>query len=274
MSSIVKLKFLGFLLILASCSRMDQSENERVRKCNEKKESIYRLDHERIFSEVEVREKSREKYPWEELCSGVLVKINKEYFRCKGSDINPAIRAEGGKEEIVDFGGLDKHGLPFKDNQEFVYPVLIDLLNYIQEKSQGTVVITTGHRCPMHNRYADPSKIMQSSKHQLGAEVDFYVEGFEEKPLEVIKWIMDYYQEGQSAEYNRFIRCQKNPENLQHPGWYNKEILLRIHEKKEGRDYDNRHPYPYITIEVRYDRIKNEPVSFDWDKAIKGYLRN
>ena len=265
-----------FIIILMSigCSRMDQSENERVRKCNEKKETIYRLEHERIFSEVESREKKREKYPWEELYMGMHSKINKEYFRCKGSDINPPIRGEGGKEEIIDCGGLDKHGLPFQENQEFIYPILIDLVNYIQEKSEGTVVITTGHRCPVHNRYAEQAKIMQSSKHQLGAEVDFYVEGFEEKPLEVIKWIMDYYQAGQSAEYNRFIRCQKNPEGLKHPGWYNKEILLRIHEKTEGRDYDNRHPYPYITIEVRFDKQKNEAVNFDWDKAIKGYLRN
>ncbi len=253
---------------------MDQSENEKARKANEKKETIYRLDHEHIFSFPMTSPKERDKYPWEELYMGSVIKINKEYFRCKGSDINPPIKAIGGKEEIFDCGGLDKHGLPFHENHEFVYPILIDLLNDIQEKAKATVVITTGHRCPQHNLYADKTKNMQSSKHQLGAEVDFYVEGYEEKPLEIVRWIMDYYQKNSNSEYNRFIRCQKNPENLKHPGWYNKEILLRIHEKTEGRDFDNRHPYPYITIEVRYDSVKNVPVNFDWDKACKGYLRN
>ena len=262
------------LLLFFSCSRMDQSENEKVRKYNEKKETIYRLSHEKIFTDVKSGAKVREKYPWEEVYMGNLLKINKEYFRCKGSDINPPIKAEGGKEEILDCGGLDKHGLPFHEKGEYVYPVLIELLNYLQEKSGMPVVITTGHRCPQHNRYADRSKVMQSSKHQIGAEVDFYIEGYEEKPLEVVKWIMDYYQQSANIEDNRFFRCQKNPENLKHPGWYNKESLLRIHEKNEGRDFDNRHPYPYITIEVRFDSQKNEPVNFDWDKAIKGYLRH
>ncbi len=259
----------SLILIAVACSRMDQSENERVRKCNEKKEGIYRLHHEKVFSEVCSSEKKREKYPWEEVYSGALLRITKEYFRCRGSDVNPARI----KEEIVDCGGVDKHGLPFQGDQEFIYPVLIDLLNHIQEKSQTGVVITTGHRCPVHNRYADSSKIAQSSKHQIGAEVDFYVEQFESKPLLVIQWIMDYYQANSNAEYNRFIRCQKNPEGLKHPGWYNKEIFLRIHEKNEGRDFDNRHPYPYITIEVRFDKIKNEPVVYDWPKANTGYLR-
>jgi hypothetical protein len=253
---------------------MDQSENEKVRKYNEKKETIYRLDYEKIFANYEVKEKKREKYPWEEFSHGAFLKINKEYFRCKGSEMNPPIKMEGGKEEIVDCGGLDKHGLPFQQNSEFIYPILIDLLNYIQEKSQSLVVVTTGHRCPIHNRYADSSKLGATSKHQLGAEVDFYVEGFEYKPLEIVKWIMDYYQENPNAEYNRFFKCQKNPEGLKQPGWYNKEILLRIHEKTEGRDFDNRHPYPYVTIEVRYDSQKNEPVLFDWDKAVKNYLRH
>lgn len=263
-----------FLIVCVGCSRMDQSENERVRKYNEKKEVIYRLDQEKIFSEVEPGEIKRDKYPWEELYTGALLKINKEYFRCKGSDINPPIKGDGGKEEIVDCGGMDRHGLPFQNEQEFVYPILIDLLNYIQEKSQAMVVITTGHRCPLHNRYADPTKIMQTSKHQLGAEVDFYVERFEDKPLEIVKWIMDFYQTNASPEYNRFTRAQKNPEGLKHPGWFNKEISIRIHEKDEGRDFDNRHPYPYITIEVRFDRTTNGSVGYDWDKAYNGYLRN
>jgi hypothetical protein len=267
-------KFLFAVFFLsAACSRMDESENEKVRKYNEKREAIYRLDHEKIFAHCDVFEKKREKYPWEDFSHGGILKITKEYFRCKGSDINPPIKVIRGGEEIFDCGGLDKHGLPFEQNKEFVYPILIELLNYIQLKSNSLVVVTTGHRCPAHNRYADSSKLASTSKHQLGAEVDFYVEGLEEKPLEVVKWIMDYYQENPNSEYNRFFKCQKNPEGLKQPGWYNKEIFIRIHDKTEGRDFDNRHPYPYVTIEVRYDLQKNESVVFDWEKSVKNYLK-
>ncbi len=256
-------------LLLVSCSRMDESENEKVRKYNEKKEIIYRLHSEKMFPEIVSKEKKRENYPWEESSQGSVVKLTKEYFRCKGSDVNPPRRGQKAKEEILDCAGLEKHGLPLCDNQEFIYPILIDLLNYVGEKSGKSLVITTGHRCPQHNYYADPSPRAQTSKHQIGAEVDFYVEDYEERPLEIVRWIMDFYQTNQNGEYNRFIKCQKNREGVKHPGWYNKEILLYIHEKNEGRDFDNRHPYPYITIEVRMDRKTSEPVTFDWAKANK-----
>ena len=42
--------------------------------------------------------------------------------------------------------------------------------------------------------------------------------------------------------------------------WQNKEILIKLYQKDEGRDLDNRHPHPYISIQVRYDRDRGEPV--------------
>ena len=231
------------LFLIGACSQMDQSENGRIRKYNEKKEAIYRLHDEIAFVEEPSFKKKRGKYPWEEFCIGNLTKITKEYFRCKGSDVNPM------KENQSDCSG--NHPLPMQGDKEFVSPVLIQLLNYIQKQGQRSVIITTGHRCPVHNRYADSAKFAQHSKHQTGAEVDFYVEQFEDKPLEVVQWIMDFYQTNPDSEYNRFHVAKKNPEKLKHPGWYNKEIHIRVHEKTEGRDFDNRHPYPYITIEAR-----------------------
>ena len=32
--------------------------------------------------------------------------------------------------------------------------------------------------------------------------------------------------------------------NVLIPPWYNKEILIKLFKKNEGRDLDNRHPYP------------------------------
>ena len=28
--------------------------------------------------------------------------------------------------------------------------------------------------------------------------------------------------------------------------WFNKEIFIKLYRKSEGRDGDNRHPYPYL----------------------------
>ena len=82
-----------------------------------------------------------------------------------------------------------------KGDKEFVYPILIDLLNEVQAKTRGKVVITCGHRCPVHNAYADNSSYNQNSKHMIGAEVDFYVQGLESPPEEVFELLMSHYKE-------------------------------------------------------------------------------
>lgn len=276
----VTMKYLSLHILLSclaiGCSSLQKSEEDRIRKLNCQSEKIYRHHDEHYFDINEVTWKEREKYPWEENYVGSHFRITKEFFRCKGSFTHPKIvvAKEGSKEtEIVDCGGIDKHGLPFRDGVEFIYPILIDLLNYVQEKCQAKVVITSGHRCPIHNAYVDPSKANATSKHQIGAEVDFYVEGYEERPIEVVKWLMQFYREKGEVGYFQFLKCQKQSSKGKHPGWYNKEVALQIHEKEEGRDFDNRHPYPYITIEVRYDRDREEKVQYSWQIANSGYLR-
>jgi hypothetical protein len=148
---------------------------------------------------------------------------------------------------------------------------LIDLLNFIQEKTHAKVVITCGHRCPLHNAYADSSN--STSKHMIGAEVDFYVEGMQEQPEEIVSLLQQYYQTPEYGhEYLDFARAYHNP-NVSTPACYNKEILIQIYQKDEGRDFDNRHNYPYICIQVRYDREHRERVIYSWPKAHKGFRR-
>ena len=53
------------LFLCISCSRMNESEKEKIRKGNEKKEKVCRLHHEKVFPEVFVRPKNRDRYPWE-----------------------------------------------------------------------------------------------------------------------------------------------------------------------------------------------------------------
>lgn len=266
--------FLSLLVMLFGCSRMEQSEKEKIRRVNEVSEKIYRLDHEIVFTIEEPLHQKREKYPWEAGVFANYLKITKEHFRCKGSALNLPRPTESGKDLVSDCSGMLKHGLPYRDGKEFIYSKLIEILNYVQEKLESKVVITTGYRCPEHNAYADGSKANQVSKHQLGGEVDFYVEGYESRPKEVVAQIMQLYHDKKEEEYLPFKVALKNTRHLKHPGWYNKEIIVRIYEKDEGRDFDNRHPYPYISIELRYDREKDELVQYNWQNAHRNYIRH
>jgi hypothetical protein len=143
----------------------------------------------------------------------------------------------------------------------------------IQEKTGHAVKVTSGHRCPTHNRYADPSSFNSTSKHQIGAEVDFYVKGMEESPLTIIQLIQDFYAEEESQAMRTFQRYEKGNTNVSTPPWYNREVFLKLFLEDEGRDADNLHPFPYICIQVRWDRDRSERVVYDWNRAQKGYLR-
>jgi hypothetical protein len=263
---------LFFLAILASC----QDARPTVKKAplNAKGEYIYRLHDEYLFIAEPPLKQPIDPYPWEKGNVGNLPKITKEYFRCKGSSLNPQrTHQEKGSEvlRLTDCGGTSRHSLPLRNGKEFVYPILLDLLNHIQSKTGKRVVITCGHRCPEHNTYSDPTA--KTSKHQLAAEVSFYVQGLEDRPESIIKLIQAYYADHPQKEFAEFKRYEKGDADTTTPPWMNKEIFVKLYKKKEGRNFDNRHPYPYIAIQVRYDREKQERVIYDWNKATQNYMR-
>lgn len=254
---------------------MEQSEQERIKRINTKGEFIHRKSDERIYSFGEPRHCKRDPYPWEVNYAGKHPKITKEYFRCLGSSLNPPHsdhKDPARPANYLDCGGFQKHSLPIRSGQEFIYPILIQLLNYVQEKTGHKVIITCGHRCPVHNAYSDSSPQNQSSKHMIGAEVDFYVQGMEEKIEEIAAILMEYYK-GQEKAYETFERLLTGAWNVSTPPFANKEIVIKLYQKHEGRDFDNRHPYPYLGVQVRFDREKGEKVIADWQKAFNGYQR-
>ena len=268
--------FFSLLLIFSGCSSSDDAEKERARLQNASGEYIYRIHNENLFKIDPPVRSFPDLYPWE---SNYSNKITKDYFRCKGSSLNPPLIVQQ-KEEIVRFfdcGGSEKHSLPLRNQKEFIYPILIDLLNYIKDKSEKKVVITSGHRCPDHNTYVDPSKENMASKHMLGAEVAFYVQGLEEYPEKVIELIQEYYKEKPQykglKEFQEFQRYDKKNVNVSTLPWMNKEIFVKLFRKKEGRNFDNRHPYPYVSIQVRYDTTNQERVSYTWEKANGNFQR-
>lgn len=214
-------------------------------------------------------------YPWEKNKTSGLFEITKEYFRCKGNSLNP-IKSDIVRGEVVkrhDCGGAQKHSLPLIHGKEGVYPILITLLNFIQTQTGKRVIITSGHRCPEHNTYVDSSPENQYSKHQIGAEVDFYVQGFESQPEAVLALITSYYETVHKDNKDYAFRLYEKDYPLTHNPILNKELFIKIHTAKEGRNDDNRHPYPYLTLQVRYDPLANARVNYSWQQAFHNYLR-
>lgn len=264
------------IVLCCGCSSSDETDTQGLR--NQKGEYIYR-QHNETLTAIPPPEKAPPKtYAWNKNQTDNFPPITKEYFRCKGSCLNPSHTAVVNGETVRqhDCSGADKHSLPLRNGKEFIFPVLIELVNYIQEQSGKHVVITCGHRCPEHNTYSDPSPANQYSKHMIGAEVSFYVQGLEEHPEKIVMLIQNYYKTNTlykgKKEYE-FQRYEKNDTNVSTPPWMNKEIFIKLFEKKEGRNFDNRHPYPYLSIQVRHDRDTDEKVIYTWDKAHRNYRR-
>jgi len=257
-----------FALVLAAC----QDENERPRG-----EYITRT-HDQFTSIPSPKIQPKKPCFWEKSQDAGIAEITKECFRCKGNSLSP-VKSETVRGEIVkyhDCGGYKRHSLPLFNGKEGIYPVILDILNHIQAQTGHRVIITSGHRCPEHNTYVDPSPQNQYSKHQIGAEVDFYVQGFESNPEAILEIIKSYYTENtlykDKKDYTEFKRYDKE-ESLRHKPWMNKEIFIKLYEVYEGRNDDNRHPYPYIALQVRHDRDKNTRVSYSWEQAFGNYLR-
>jgi hypothetical protein len=268
------------LFFFVGCSSPEEGEYNLLKDQNQKGEFIYRAKGAKNFSFKEPLHRLRAKYPWEHTLVGTYPKITKEFFRCKGNVLNPPhIVTENVSEPLrfQDCGGFEKHSLYLKDGKEFIYPILIDLLNYVQAKTGKRVVITSGYRCPEHNSYVDPSNANKCSKHMVAAEVDFYVQGLESKPDLIIRLLMQYYNNNKKyqgqKEYLVFDRYKLQDNPLITDPWYNKEIFIKLFYSSEGRNLDNRHPYPYISIQVRFDFERSEKVVYNWNDAFRNYLR-
>ncbi len=251
-------------LLLAGC----ESSSDQNSSTFQTGEYISRNSNEFHFTVPPQTKQPLSEYPW----SIPSTKINKYSFRCKGDYRNPLL------EGHFDCGSANHHSLPLRDNEEFIYPILINLLNYIQDKSGYTVVITSGHRCPEHNTYIDPSTSNQTSKHLIGAEVSFYLASLENDPIRSVELVKRYYlehpQKKTISDFTQFQRYDKDDVHLRTPPWYNKEVFIKLYQPDEGRNGDNKHPYPYISIQVRWDEQLQQRVNYSWDKSFKGFYRN
>lgn len=259
-------------LLLTACSQRDRQKRAI------EGEYIYRKSDDHFFAVPPSTHQTRESYPWEKGYVGQHPRITKEFFRCKGTHCNPVRILTEGKEtrRLSDCGGADAHGLPQRNGEAYISPILIELLNDLQEQTGMRVVITCGHRCPTHNSYSDPRQFNNTSKHMIGAEVDFYIQGMEENPEQVVELLQNYYLKQPRCKNDKesylFQRYHKENTDVSTAPWYNREIFVKLYKSDEGRDYDNRHPYPYIGIQVRRDYDLDEPVVYSWERA-SSYFR-
>jgi hypothetical protein len=263
---------LWILLLAVGCSSDEQKHYRETRIANRVYAPVARqpIPTKPISSNKLIRSA----YPWERSLIGDHPRITKDFFRCQGSGSNPARfveRNSGNTERLTDCSGAEGHSLPLRNGREFIYPILADLLNHIQESTGKKAVITCGHRCPLHNTYVDPSTGNSTSKHQVGAEVDFYVLGLENDPEEVVRLLMDYFSSSEDPQLTTWARYEGEDTNVTIPPWYNKEVFIKLFQSHEGRELDNRHLYPYISVQVRWDRHGQERVAYTWKGAHQGY---
>ena len=253
-----QLYLVGITLSCIACSGLEKGSEHKKRRRNQIIEKIQRKKEEH-FALITLTKKESTPYLWEDKYIHTMHRITKEFFRCRGSYLNPPIQIQTQPKQVTyqsDCNG--NHGLPMRQGKEFIYPILIEVLNEIQTKTKCPVYITCGHRCPTHNRYAEPQA--RHSKHMIGAEVDFYVKDMEFETKKIISLIINYFQ--------------KDPLNRISPtSWSNREIILIAHPPHQKRDKDNQHPYPYLTLEVKYDKENKKPLRYSWYLAERNFFR-
>ena len=110
----------------------------------------------------------------------------------------------------------------------------------------------------------------------IGAEVDFYIQGLEDQPELAIKTIIEYFHVTDRfqglAEFQNFSRGDTEKLNISTAPWLNKSLFIKLYMENEGRDLDNRHGFPYIGVQVRYDDIVKHRVAYSWEDA-HNYLK-
>lgn len=256
--------FIFLPLLLFGCQSKEEPKKAQA-------EPVVRKSSQQDYALKPAIAKPPPRYPWGQ---GQFTRITKEHFRCKGSFANPVrtvIDKKGTPNRYFDCGGVDRHSLYLRDGKEFIYPILIDILNYLQTKTGRKVIVTSGYRCPDHNAYVEPAS--PASRHMIGAAVTFYVQDTD--PDKVVSLIMTYYKERypDKKEFTDFERYTKNDIDVSTPPLHNKEIFIKLYKKGEGRNPDNTHPFSYLSLQVRYDKERDQKVVYTWDDAFHNYLR-
>ena len=260
----------ALILILAfslyGCSGLEQSEQEKIKKTQALSEPILRYRDEKFHAICFPEQKIRERYSWENTTAHKFPKITKEAFRCKGSG-SPKPKISRENLAMFDCQGADKHSLPIYEDKEFIYPALLEILNELQDQLKRKVVVTAGHRCYKHQTFLLGTTTGAVTKYVLGAQVDFLIDGIEASSGKIIDCLQEYYKRvfPDQKEY----QLEKSVIGV----WHNKEISMRVYAKHEGRNEDNTHDLPYLSIELKHDRVLDKKIQVNYQQALSGYYR-
>jgi len=252
---------------LVGCSGLEQSEQEQIRKVNAKVDPITRFSDEHFY-EISFPQKKTEKRAGLKESSSSIKKIDKEQFRCRGSLSNKPIVSLDGKT-LNDCEGAYKHSLPIRAEKEFVYPALIEVLSFIQNRLSKKVVILSGHRCIDHLRYIKQDYTPVSFKSLIGAEVRFYVEGAENEHDSIVSAIFSYYDLFFPKD-KQMVSFISSSENKVHE---NKELTVRLIEPNDPEIEEHALSFPYYQIELKFDRELNKKISAKLEDGLSAYYR-
>src|SRR4051812_27330602 len=110
--------FLLLGLFLQGCSSSSSPSSSSLPKG----EYLFRRYDESLVQVESMAAIKRKSYPWEEDWQCCYPKITKDFFRCRGSSLNPVHFAQKGKEVVrfYDCGGAQKHSLPLRDQKEYI----------------------------------------------------------------------------------------------------------------------------------------------------------
>lgn len=253
-------------ICLVGCSGLEQSEQEQIRKVNAKVDPITRFSDEHFY-QISFPEKKTEKRAGLKESSSIK-KIDKEHFRCKGSLSNkPVVSLEG--KTLNDCEGAYKHSLPIRREKEFIYPALIEVLNFIQNRLSKKVVVLSGHRCIDHLRYVKQDYTPLSFKSLVGAEVRFYVEGAENQLDSIVSAIFSYYDLFFPKD-KQMVSFTSSPENKVYE---NKELIVRLIEPNHPEIEEHALSFPYCQIELKFDRELNKKISAKLEDGLSAYYR-
>ncbi|MCH9613158.1 MAG: hypothetical protein SP1CHLAM54_01540 [Chlamydiia bacterium] len=237
------MRYILFLLLIG-CSDLKTVKEDEIKRKNATFEPIVRRQEDVCFPIFIPLLKQRNVYPWEEK-SAHLEPLTINDMRCKGDKDHPSRILPVSAFELTELADCHPHSLPKSEGVEVYSKTILDLLNLIQRELKKPVRITSGHRCPIHNLYNDPTGSAVFNKHLVAGEVDFIVEGAtKEEVFALIK-------------QNVRGPVTSLPEREE---WAFDDVIVRWKGTVDIYDFDNRHNTPYFTLEDRH-------LPLTWDLA-------
>lgn len=186
-------------------------------------------------------------YPWN-TCYPRFLSLTKYSFQCPGT--NPEANIPLHQKCL----GALHHGLPLVNGKEYIYPRLIDLLNFLQKENKEKIMVIRGHLCPKAFSLLDPKE--QHEKYLIGAMVKVSSQVNWEKNLSTL--VKKFYDKKKEEDPLYEIGSSTYPITF-----INQEFKFIIYPSLLTN---------IMEIEVLYDKEKDSRINFT-EEDIQNYLR-